>query len=72
MRMGPDGISFPVSFNIPSTTEETDTLSRERRVYWLLTARGSGNDHGLTAAFKVPVFKVAKDHALNNGHFIHD
>ena len=72
MRMEPGGISFPVSFNIPATTEETDTLSRERRVYWLLTAHGSGDDHGLTAAFKVPVFKVTKDHDLRNGHFKRD
>jgi len=68
MRMGPGGISFPVSFNIPATTEETDTLSRERRIYWLLTAHCSGDDHGFTAAFKVPVFRVTKDHTLNNLH----
>jgi len=72
MRMGPGGISFPVSFNIPATTEETDTLSRERRIYWLLTARCSGGDRGFTAAFKVPVFRVPKDHDLNNPYFNHD
>ena len=71
MRMGPGGISFPVSFNIPATTEETDSLSRERRVYWLLTAHGSGDDAVLTAAFKVPVFRVTKDHTLNDRHFNH-
>jgi ABC-type multidrug transport system fused ATPase/permease subunit len=72
MRMGPGGISFPVSFTIPATTEETDTLSHERRVYWLLTAQCSGDEHGLTVAFKVPVFRVTKDHALNNHHVSRD
>ncbi|MBS1115233.1 MAG: hypothetical protein H6Q94_962 [Nitrospirae bacterium] len=65
IRMGPCGISFPVSFNIPVTTEETDTLSRERRVYWLLTAHCSGEDHGFSAAFKVPVFRVTKHHTIS-------
>jgi len=41
-------------------------------VYWLLTVHVSGDDHGLTAAFKVPVFKVTKDHDLRNGHFKRD
>jgi hypothetical protein len=66
MRMGPDGISFPVSFNIPATTEETDTLSRERRVYWLLTAHCSGDDHGFSAAFRIPVFKIQREHLPDN------
>jgi hypothetical protein len=68
MRMGLGGISFPVSFNIPATAEETDTLSRERRVYWLLSARCSGEE-GFTAAFKVPVFRVTGDYVSNNLHF---
>jgi hypothetical protein len=72
MRMGLGGISFPVSFNIPAIAEETDTLSRERRVYWLLTARCAGEDQGFTAAFKVPVFRVAGDHVPDNLHFGHE
>lgn len=69
MRMGPGGISFPVSFNIPATTEETDTLSRERRVYWLLTARESGDEDGFSAAFRIPVFRTAWEHGSNNHDF---
>ncbi|NJD56361.1 MAG: hypothetical protein FIA94_08155 [Nitrospirae bacterium] len=66
MRMGPGGITFPVSFNIPATTEETDTLSRERRVYWLLTAHGSGDEDGFSAAFRIPVFRTAWEHGPND------
>jgi hypothetical protein len=65
MHMGPGGIAFPISFTIPATAEETDTLSRERRVYWLLTAHCSGDEHGFTAAFKVPVFRVTQDHTIS-------
>jgi hypothetical protein len=66
IRMGPLGIAFPVSFTIPATTEETDSQSRDRRVYWLLTAHCSGEDHGFTAAFKVPVFRITKNQAITS------
>ena len=62
IRMGSGGIIFPVSFNIPVTTKETDTLSRERRVYWLLTAQGSGDEDGFSAAYRIPVFRTAWEH----------
>jgi len=66
IRMGPWGISFPVSFNIPVNTEETDTVSRDRRIHWVLTAHGTGDDHCLSAVFKVPVFRVTNQHLVNN------
>jgi len=66
IRMGPWGISFPVSFNIPANTEETDTVSRDRRIHWVLTARGTGDEHCLSAVFKVPVFRITDQHLVNN------
>jgi hypothetical protein len=65
IRMGPFGIAFPVSFIIPSGTRETDSSSRDRRIQWVLTASGSGDDCCLTAVFKVPVFRVPKEHSVN-------
>lgn len=61
IRMGPFGISFPASFVIPNNTEETDTASRHRRIHWVLTVNGTGNDCGFTAVFKVPVFRLPKE-----------
>ena len=69
VRMGPFGIAFPVSFIIPANKEETDTASRDRRVHWVLTANGTGNDCCFTAIFKVPVFRVTEDNAFINRHF---
>jgi hypothetical protein len=66
IRMGPCGISFPVSFNIPVNTEETDTVSRDRRIHWVLKAHGTGDEHCLSAVFKVPVFRVRIEHLDNN------
>jgi len=66
IRMGPYGISFPVSFNIPANTEETDTVSRDRRVHWVLKAHGTGDEHCISAVFKVPVFRVRLEHLDNN------
>jgi hypothetical protein len=64
--MGPYGIAFPVSFNIPLNTEETDTVSRDRRIHWVLTAHGTGEENCLSAVFKVPVFRVRHEHLDNN------
>jgi hypothetical protein len=61
IRMGPCGIAFPVSFNIPENTEETDILSRDRRIQWVLKADGTGDEHCLSAVFKVPVFRVRRE-----------
>ena len=66
IRMGPCGISFPVSFNIPLKTEETDTVSRDRRIHWILTAHGIGDEHCLSVAFKVPVFSERLENPDNN------
>jgi len=66
IRMGPCGISFPVSFNIPENTEETDTVSRDRRIHWILKADGAGDDHCLSAVFKVPVFGARLEHLDNS------
>jgi hypothetical protein len=66
IRMGPYGIAFPVSFNIPLNTEETDTVSRDRRIHWVLTAHGTGEENCLSAVFKVPVFRVRHEHLDNN------
>jgi hypothetical protein len=66
IRMGPCGISFPVSFTIPVNAEETDTVSRDRRIHWVLTAHGTGDEHCLSAVFKVPVFRVRLEHPDNN------
>jgi hypothetical protein len=66
IRMGPCGISFPVSFNIPVNTEETDTVSHDRRIHWVLKAHGTGDEHCLSAVFKVPVFRVRLEHLENN------
>ena len=68
VRMGPFGIAFPVSFSIPADMEESDTSSRDRRVHWVLTANGKGDDCCLAAVFKVPVFRVSKE---GNGNEIH-
>ncbi len=57
IRMGPDGIAFPVSFIIPDSTEESDTSSRNRRIHWVLTADGIGRDCFYTASFRIPVFR---------------
>jgi hypothetical protein len=62
IRMGPCGISFPVSFHIPENTEETDTVSRDRRIHWVLTAHGAGDEDCLSAVFKVPVFRAEPEH----------
>lgn len=61
IRMGPWGISFPVSFNIPINTEETDTVSRDRRIHWVLTANSVDEQHCLSAVFKVPVFRMTEE-----------
>lgn len=63
IRMGPYGISFPVSFTIPASAEETDTVSRDRRISWVLAAHCAGEEKGLTVVFKVPVFRVTKERA---------
>jgi hypothetical protein len=66
IRMGPCGIAFPVSFNIPENTEETDFVSRDRRIQWVLKADGTGEEHCLSAVFKVPVFRVRHGQLDNN------
>ena len=66
IRMGPCGIAFPVSFNIPENTVETDIVSRERRIHWVLRADGTGDEHCLSAVFKVPVFRIRSEHFDNN------
>jgi hypothetical protein len=60
VRMGPFGIAFPVSFIIPANTEESDISSRDRRVHWVLTANGTGNDCCFSAVFRIPLFKIQK------------
>ena len=66
IRMGPRGISFPVSFTIPLNTDETDTTSRDRRIHWILTAHGACEKHCISAVFKVPVFRVNHAHLVSN------
>jgi hypothetical protein len=68
VRMGPFGIAFPVSFSIPANTEESDTSSRNRRVHWVLTANGTGNDCCVAAVFKVPIFRIPKKTNVNDLH----
>ena len=68
VRMGPFGIAFPVSFPIPANMEESDTSSRDKRVHWILTAKGTGNDCCMTAVFKVPIFRVPGETNVNDLH----
>lgn len=65
IRMGSFGIAFPASFVIPNNMEETDTVSRNRRIHWVLTVHGTGNDCCFTAVFKVPIFRIPKGNTAN-------
>jgi len=68
VRMGTHGIAFPVSFSIPANLEESDTSSSDRRVHWIITANGIGNDCCFNAVFKVPVFRVSLQSSVNDLH----
>jgi len=59
LKMGPEGVSIPVSFSIPPTAEETDLwMSRNRKIDWMLYAFTSRKGTQYLSQFSVPVFKA--------------
>ncbi len=60
LKMGPEGVSIPVSFSIPPGAEETDLWwsSQDRRINWMLLAFSGRKGAQYLNQFNVPIFKA--------------
>ncbi|RPJ06575.1 MAG: hypothetical protein EHM36_06800 [Deltaproteobacteria bacterium] len=59
LKMGPEGVSIPVSFSIPPGAEESDLwMSHNRRIDWTLSAFSGRKGTQYLSQFNVPVFKA--------------
>jgi hypothetical protein len=58
VSLGPEGVSFPVSFSIPADALESDAWSWDKRVVWTLSAFSSLGGAEYLSQFIVPVFKT--------------
>jgi len=60
LKMGPEGVSIPVSFSIPPGAEETDLWwsSHGRRINWMLLAFSGRKGTQYLSQFNVPIFRT--------------
>ncbi len=56
-QRGSEGISFPVSFDIPPDARETGEPSRSQRIAWHLSITTDRRDGGYECIFEVPVLR---------------
>ncbi|MBN2033567.1 MAG: hypothetical protein JW836_09840 [Deltaproteobacteria bacterium] len=58
--IGPQGVSFPISFSIPDDAKESDAWSWDKRIVWTLSASSSLGGTSYFSRFDVPVFRTGQ------------